>query len=84
MDDGFAAPYLRRLKHFIGHVRNPMLLHVLMVYMLILKARDRHTNMVSVGYHKIELYTGLWREVISTATNLLISLELLRLVTDAE
>jgi hypothetical protein len=76
--------YLHRLKHFIDHVRNPMSLHALKVYMLILQARDRHTNMASIGYEKIELYTGLRRKDISTAVHLLISLELLRLVSDAE
>jgi hypothetical protein len=76
--------HLQRLKHFIDHVRNPMSLHALKVYMLILQARDRHTNMASIGYEKIGLYTGLRREDISTAVNLLISLQLLRKVTDEE
>lgn len=76
--------HLHRLKHFIDHVRNPMSLHALKLYMLVLQARDRHTNMASIGYEKIAQYTGLRRQDISTAANLLISLELLRLVTDAE
>lgn len=76
--------YLHRLKHFIDHVRNPMSLHALKVYMLILQARDRHTNMASIGYEKIMQYTGLRRQDVSTAANLLISLELLRRVTDEE
>ncbi|MYM73509.1 hypothetical protein GTP56_15045 [Duganella sp. FT134W] len=75
--------YLHRLKHFIDHLRNPMSLHALKVYMLILQARDRHTNMASIGYDKIMQYTGLRRQDVSTAANLLISLELLRVTHEA-
>lgn len=76
--------HLRRLGHFVDQLRRPMSLHALKLYMLILHFRDRHTNFASIGYDKIQGYTGLRRNDINTAKNLLISMELLRLVRDEE
>lgn len=52
--------------------------------MLILAFRDRHANFAAIGYEKIELYTGLRREEISTAINLLVSMQLVRLLSDED
>lgn len=76
--------HLRRLTHFVDQLRRPTSLHALKLYMLILHFRDRHTNFAAIGYEKIQSYTGLRRNDINTAKNLLISMELLRLVRDDE
>lgn len=76
--------HLARLQVFVDQIRRKESLHALKVYMLILAHRDRHTNFAAIGYEKIGLYTGLRREEISTATAMLASLQLVRLVSDEE
>lgn len=75
---------LHRLMHFVEQLRRPSSLHALKLYMLILHFRDRHTNFAAISYEKIQGYTGLCRNDINTAKNLLISMELLRLIRDDE
>ncbi len=76
--------HLYRLQHFVDQIRRPSSLHAVKLYMLILAFRDRHTNFAAIGYDKIGMYTGLRRDDISTAVQLLVSMQLVRLLTDEE
>jgi hypothetical protein len=76
--------HLQRLQHLVDQIRRPSSLHAVKLYMLILAFRDRHANFAAIGYDKIGTYTGLRREEISTAVQLLVSMQLVRLLTDEE
>lgn len=76
--------HLMRLKLFVDQIRRPSSLHALKLYMLILAFRDNHTNFASIGYEKIGEYSGMRREEVSVAIQILVSAELCRLVSDEE
>lgn len=65
-------------------IRKPASMWALKLYMLLMAFRDRHSDTAKISYEKISFYTGLRREEISTACQVLIAAELVRLAGDDE
>lgn len=70
--------HLQRLQFFVDQIRRKTSLHALKLYMLLLTFRDRHTNFAAISYEKVSEYTGMRREEIRVAIQLLISSSLCR------
>ena len=76
--------FLQRLKLFVEQIRRKSSLLALKVYMLLLAQRTSRTNLAIISYERIMTYTGLRREEIRPALDLLTSAHLIRIAVDAE
>jgi hypothetical protein len=77
-------PYMHQLKHYFEHIKRPGSLNALKLYMLLLSLRENASNVARCSYDMIAEYTGLRREDISDAIQLLIATQLIRFAYDSE
>lgn len=75
---------LRRLAGMREALKRRSSLDAMKLYMLLLAFRDNTSNIARVGYAVIREYTGMRREEISTAVQLLQGAQLCRLAIDEE
>ena len=75
---------LRRLAGMREALKRRSSLDAMKLYMLLLAFRDTTSNVARVGYAAIQKYTGMRREEISTAVQLLQGAQLCRLALDEE
>ena len=78
------ATYLRRLKGIRETLRRPSSLYAMKLYILLLAFRDRRQNITRISYEKIGAYTGMRREDISVAWQIIAALQLGYLADDIE
>jgi hypothetical protein len=76
--------HMQRLNHFFEHIKKRGSLHALKLYMLLLSLRENTSKVARCSYERIEDYTQLRREEISTAIQLLVATGLIRLAGDDE
>lgn len=76
--------YLRRLKGIRETLRRPASLYAMKLYVLLLVFRDRRSNVTRISYEKIQVYTGMRREDISVAWQIIAALQLGYLADDVE
>lgn len=75
---------MRRLKGLHAALKNRSSLDAVKLYMLLLALRDRHWNVARASYATIREYTGLRKEEISVAVQVLLGAQLIRLARDEE
>jgi len=75
---------LARLKGIHEILRRPASLWAMKLYMILMAFRDRRSNTARMRYETITEYTGLRREDISTASQILVALQLIRIADDDE
>lgn len=80
--DGQAV--MRRLKGLHTAIKNRSSLDAMKLYMLLLALRDRNWNVARASYATIREYTGMRKEEISVAVQLLQGAQLIRLALDEE
>lgn len=80
--DGQAV--MRRLKGLHTAIKNRSSLDAMKLYMLLLALRDRDWNVARASYSTIREYTGMRKEEISVAVQLLQGAQLIRLGRDEE
>ena len=78
------ANYLRRLKGIRETLRRPASLYAMKLYILLLAFRDRRQNITRISYENIGAYTGMRREDISVAWQIIAALQLGYLADDTE
>lgn len=76
--------YLRKLKGIRETLRRPSSLYAMKLYILLLVFRDRRSNVTRISYEKISEYTGMRREDISVAWQIIAALQLGYLADDNE
>jgi hypothetical protein len=76
--------FMRRLKGLHAALKNRASLDAIELYMLLLAIRDRKWNVARASYTTIREYTGLRKEEISVAVQLLLGAQLIRLAHDEE
>lgn len=74
--------HVHRLNLFIEQIKRPTSLHALKLYMALLFGRASHANVTRMSYETIGEYTGMRREEISVAIQLLIATQLIRFAGD--
>lgn len=75
---------MRRLKGLHTALKNRSSLDAIKLYMLLLALRDRNWNVARASYTTIREYTGLRKEEISVAVQVLLGAQLIRLARDEE
>jgi len=75
---------MRRLRGLHTAIKNRSSLDAMKLYMLLLALRDRDWNVTRVSYSVIREYTGMRKEDISVAVQLLQGAQLIRLARDEE
>lgn len=75
---------MRRLKGLHASLKNRSSLDAIKLYMLLLSLRDRNSNVARAKYETIREYTGLRKEEISVAVQVLQGAQLIRLARDEE
>lgn len=75
---------MRRLRGLHTAIKNRSSLDAMKLYMLLLAFRDRKWNVSRVSYVAIRQYTGMRKEEISIAVQLLLGAQLIRLARDEE
>lgn len=75
---------MRRLKGLHTAIKNRSSLDAMKLYMLLLALRDRQLNVARASYPTIREYTGMRKEEISVAVQLLQGAQLIRLARDEE
>jgi hypothetical protein len=75
---------MRRLKGLHIAIKNRSSLDAMKLYMLLLAFRERKFNVARVSYVAIRQYTGMRKEEISVAVQLLMGAHLIRLARDEE
>ena len=75
---------MRRLKGLHTAIKNRSSLDAMKLYMLLLAMRERHSNVARASYATIREYTGVRKEEISVAVQLLQGAQLVRLARDEE
>lgn len=75
---------MRRLKGLHTAIKNRSSLDAMKLYMLMLALRDRKSNVARASYATIREYTGMRKEEISVAVQLLQGAQLIRLARDEE
>lgn len=76
--------YLRKLNGIRETLRRPSSLYAMKLYILLLVFRDRRSNVTRISYEKISAYTGMRREDISVAWQIIAALQLGYLADDNE
>ncbi len=76
--------HMQRLKLFGEQIKRATSLHALKVYMLLLAFREIHSNATRMSYEKIMEYTGMRREDVALAVQVLATAQLCRQATDEE
>jgi len=75
---------MRRLKGLHIAIKNRSSLDAMKLYMLLLAMRERYSNVARVSYAAVREYTGMRKEEISVAVQLLQGAQLVRLARDKE
>lgn len=75
---------MRRLKGLHVALKNRSSLDAMKLYMLLLSLRDRNYNVSRASYNTIREYTGMRKEEISVAVQVLLGAQLIRLARDEE
>lgn len=75
---------MRRLKGLHVALKNRSSLDAMKLYMLLLSLRDRNYNVSRASYNTIREYTGMRKEEISVAVQVLLGAQLVRLARDEE
>jgi len=75
---------MRRLKGLHIAIKNRSSLDAMKLFMLLLAMRERYSNVARVSYAAIREYTGMRKEEISVAVQLLQGAQLVRLARDEE
>jgi hypothetical protein len=75
---------MRRLKGLHAALKNRTSFDAIKLYMLLLALRDRNWNVARASYTTIREYTGLRKEEISVAVQVLLGAQLIRLARDEE
>lgn len=78
------ADYLKKFKGICEIIRRPSSLFAMKLYMLLLAFRERRSNTTRISYDVITSYTGMRREDISTAWQILLAAGLGYLADDTE
>lgn len=76
--------YLKRLRGIRETIRRPASLFAMKLYMLLLTFRDRRSNTTRISYEAITSYSGMRREDISLAWQILAASQLGYLADDIE